>query len=574
MPRFDSAPHLCHDSRLSTLPRTIATMPESRSSAPSPAVTRLALRIIVIVYIVLGAMYAVGTPPWQVPDEPAHYNYVRHVATYGTLPELRPGDYPAAYLEEIKARRFSPELSIDAIRYESHQPPLYYVVAAMVHRLAVAWALPELITLRAFSVFLGAMALLITHRLVEALGSQSGGIDPVLPLGTVAFAAVLPMHVAMRAAVNNDTLSGLLVTMIAWRLIAMSSADWTPRRAVGIGALLGLALLTKMQSYVAFALVATALVWDLGYTRGWRPAGGWRRAIGLAAIAFGTALLMALSWLLRNADLYGATDLLGLARHDQVVEGQLTTSAYIAEHGWAALGTAFLRTTFQSFWGVFGWMGVPMQPRVYQALGGLSLLAAYGVALFAWRAWWQGAGRASPATSPRPQAGAISPPSAAPCPSSATDASPSVRAVGLVRRPASHQIRGLVLLAMWLGGTLAGYLWWNVSYLQHQGRYLFPAIVPLGLLATVGLREVYRRPPRGLYIVLAVGALALLVDGIIGGDVAWFGIALLATASGGLWAAPRLEARWPGSAIALTYAALAALTLYALPAYIIPYLSP
>ena len=30
-------------------------------------------------------------------------------------------------------------------------------------------------------------------------------------------------------------------------------------------------------------------------------------------------------------------------------------------------------------------MGVPMHSRVYQALGGLTLLAGYGVALHAWR---------------------------------------------------------------------------------------------------------------------------------------------------------------------------------------------
>ncbi len=203
---------------------------------PSPTVTRVALRVIVIAYIVFGAMYAVGTPPWQVPDEPAHYNYVRHVAAFGTLPELRPGDYPADYLEEIKARRFPPDLSIDPIRYESHQPPFVLILAAAVR---AAWRYRsdfELVVLRAFSVFLGAMTLLVAFRLVQALGSHDGGVDPVLALGTVAFAATLPMHVAMTAAVNNDALSGLLLTTIVWRLVVTSGRDWTPRRALGIGA--------------------------------------------------------------------------------------------------------------------------------------------------------------------------------------------------------------------------------------------------------------------------------------------------------------------------------------------------
>jgi hypothetical protein len=37
--------------------------------------------------------------------------------------------------------------------------------------------------------------------------------------------------------------------------------------------------------------------------------------------------------------------------------------------------------------------------------------------------------------------------------------------------------------------TLAVYLYYNVSFVQHQGRYLFPALVPLGLAAAVGIAQ-------------------------------------------------------------------------------------
>jgi len=527
---------------------------------------RVALRAIVIAYLIIGSMYAVATPPWQVPDEPAHYNYVRHVALYGTLPELRPGDYPAAYLEEIKARRFAPELSIEPIRYESHQPPLYYILAAALYRAASSLALPDLVVLRAFSVFLGALTLLVAFQLIHALGPR----DPVLALGASAFAAALPMHVAMSAAVNNDTLAGLFVATIAWRLIPMTAGDWTPRRALGLGALLGLAFLTKMQSYVAFAMVATALLWDLGYAQRWRPLGGWRRVAEVAVIVFGTALLMALPWLLRNTHLYGLDDPLGLARHDRVVAGQLTTGEFLAQRGWPALVTSFVRTTFQSFWGVFGWMGVPMPPRVYQALGVLTLLAAFGLGLYAWRAHkrsrlpeaegLQVARDGSQATaSAHPDAWNLEP------------AASSQLASHPERRRAT---RGRVLLLVWMLGTGAGYLWWNTTYLQHQGRYLFPAIIPIGLAVTVGLREVYRRPPRHLLPALGLAAATFIAVGMALGDVPWFAVALTALTGGTVWAAQHLEGRWPDSALALTYACLAALTLFALHAYVIPYLTP
>ncbi|MGB9578246.1 MAG: hypothetical protein ACPL3S_03140, partial [Halothiobacillaceae bacterium] len=70
------------------------------------------LGIILALYLALGSLYAVFTPSWQAPDEPAHYNYVRYLAEYGRLPILHFGDYPHAYLEQLKAAHFPPEMSI------------------------------------------------------------------------------------------------------------------------------------------------------------------------------------------------------------------------------------------------------------------------------------------------------------------------------------------------------------------------------------------------------------------------------------------------------------------------------
>ena len=86
--------------------------------------TRSVLAIIAV-YLVLAVLFAVYTPAWQNPDEPAHYNYVKYLADQHRFPVLKPGDYPGEYLEEIKAARFPPEMSVEAIRYEFHQPPLY-----------------------------------------------------------------------------------------------------------------------------------------------------------------------------------------------------------------------------------------------------------------------------------------------------------------------------------------------------------------------------------------------------------------------------------------------------------------
>ena len=37
--------------------------------------------------------------------------------------------------------------------------------------------------------------------------------------------------------------------------------------------------------------------------------------------------------------------------------------------------------------------------------------------------------------------------------------------------------------------TVAGYLWYNLTFVQHQGRYLFPALIPIGLAFSIGIDQ-------------------------------------------------------------------------------------
>ena len=72
----------------------------------------LVVALALVAYVVLALGYAIRTPVWQNPDEPAHFNYVVHVAETGTLPELRPGDWDAQLLERLKSGRLEPADSL------------------------------------------------------------------------------------------------------------------------------------------------------------------------------------------------------------------------------------------------------------------------------------------------------------------------------------------------------------------------------------------------------------------------------------------------------------------------------
>ena len=483
---------------------------------------------ITLLYATLGTLYAVLTPPWQVPDEPAHFNYVKYIATEGRLPELRQGDYPHDYLEELKRRRFPLDMPIDGIRYEFHQPPLYYLLLAPIYRLAGVYpSLPMLLTLRLCTLLLGVASLWVGYRVVGAIYPDR----PLLAVGTAGFAATLPMHLAMTAAVNNDVLAELLLGLVTLSLVTKGGMRWSMKRTMLLGALLGLCLLTKLQAYVGFGIALFALrydAWRLRHNSGAYP---WRLVFTRALILGGVALALASPWLLRNARVYGLDDLWAQGRHAEVVAGQLTTADYVTQVGLPTFLRRLVVTTFQSFWGQFGWMGVVLHPRFY--LGALALCGIAGLGLVHYAASWLRQGH---------------------------------------RLPLETR-RGLGLLAVWALLTTAGFVWYNLWYVQHQGRYLFPAIVPWGLFFALGMYQVLAPAMRITVLTLLVVLAGLLLSGLFTGDIKSFTLLLLALLALGLGIGHRLEERWPGTAMLLFFVCMGSIALTCLLGYIIPGLS-
>ena len=436
--------------------------------------TASALLLILVVYAALGTLFAVKTPPWQNPDEPAHYNYIAHIATESQFPVLQMGDYDEAYLQRLKAEKFPPDLSIAPIRYESHQPPLYYLLAAPVYWLSGG----RLLALRLFSVVLGGGVVLLIFLCARLTVPGS----PHIALGAAAFAAFLPMHVALMASVNNDALAELLIAATVLALLrwqdSVAAGDGGESRGytLATGVLIGLGFLTKATAYILLPIALIVVFF--------RPTGSLagrhlmsRNQLVRFALLIGPALLLGLPWWFRNSLLYGNLDILGLTWHDAVVTGQPTAAAWIAENGWGAYWQRAWAFTGKSFWGVFGWLGVFMDARIYTFFFTLSIMAAVGV-LTRWR----------------------------------TGVTKTDRLWSfLISSP------WMTLLLLWLA-AFAAYIWYNIGFIQHQGRYLFPALAAWSLLFAMGWWAVLERRASILAggILLAGGAVylmfSLLVD--------------------------------------------------------------
>ena len=373
--------------------------------------------LILLAYLAIGTLYAVHTPAWQVPDEPAHYNYIRALVETGRLPVLQPGDYDQSYLMELNARGFPADMAVDTLRYEGHQPPLYYLLATPLFVVSGG----SLLLLRLLSLVLGGATVLFAGLCAQALFPGNSAVA----LAVAGFVAFLPQRLAMMAAVNNDALAEMLMALGLWLLMRRRAA-WLA------GIVIGLAVLTKATVYVLVPLAVFALL-----LRARRGRWNWHELWQLMT----PILLLGALWWGRNLLVYGWPDVLGLQRHAQIVVGQPRSALWLQRYGIIEFGVRFARTSFQSFWGQFGWMGVPMGVRVYRLLAAFSLFIVAGLAIAFWH-----------------------------------------------RPPLSERQRdGVALLAVTAVTVLLQYLGYNLKFVQHQGRYLFPALVPLALLCAAGM---------------------------------------------------------------------------------------
>lgn len=394
-------------------------------------------------------------PDIGAPDERAHANYIQHLVDKASFPVL--GD-PAVDPGE---------------NYEAHQPPLFYALAAGWSKLVGAVPVDSSTggRIRWLNGLIGAVGVIGVYFL--ALWSTD---RPMLGVAAASFAALLPMNVALSGAISNDPLLiGLCTWCTAICCLAMRTG-WTMKLAVTVGALTGLALLTKTTALALLpAILAAALL-----NRERRPS--MRMALA-AGVAIAT---LSVPWFARNTSLYGdplgiqvfqksftgnpkADDIIAaLAQTHPTEDGQPNLSAGRSEYwkDWVGWWTA------RSFIGVFGYMDIFLNesslPRtardpntLYRV--GLAVLTVLAIG------WIWAIYQPEPGTDLR-----------------------------------VHLMLGVFTLMVALL-----FVRFNMQYFQAQARYLFPALAPVSLGFAMGAERLAARRA-GVAAAVFVAALGLL----------------------------------------------------------------
>lgn len=270
----------------------------------SDSATRLAwvgLIAILTVYVALATLQSFATRLQWGPDEPGHIIYVRSLAMDGRFPTLTHGEEENAYLPGA------------ARTHESHQPPLYYVAAAVVWRAfsrlpeqTVTFAdqtgaeqrflVPGAVRpVRLLSVAFGALALLLTWATARTVFPRR----PELWLAGLALTAFTPMFTYVNGVINNDSLLTVAFAATAWLWARMVRFGATPKDVLLLGAIVGLAMNAKETAVALVPLSVLALAVEPG-------AASWRaRVLHMAKVG---AIAVALSawWFVRKWLIYGS----------------------------------------------------------------------------------------------------------------------------------------------------------------------------------------------------------------------------------------------------------------------------
>jgi len=433
---------------------TATTSPHPpRSVFPS-----LALLGILGLYFFLGTVFGILAPALEKPDEEWHYAYIRYLAQQGTLPPIATDESQNPALQE------------------AGQPPLFYAAAAGVTRLFGLelpvlrlernphWGYPSRGTvndnknrfvhrpgewrsapLRTLLVLRLLSLVLGAGAVVSAYGLTRAVRAPTtVALAAALFVAAVPQLLFIAGSVSNDALITTLSGAALWALVVALRAI----RRVGpwliFGLLAGLASLTKVSGLL-LPVLGAAMAIIAGIRR--RDV---RIAVLGAAASLGGLLICTGWWYLRNTTLYG--DPLGLRIH-------------FAEYGrQEPLALSNLvnqaRSVETSFWAAFGWGNVTLPAWIYLGLRLTLLVALPGIALILFR----------------PQ-----------------------------RNGPRYDRIGLWAMTLCVAGVGAALAFWTRTIAASLGRLLFPALVPLAALLTMGWFRLWRRLP-----VIIVGALAVL----------------------------------------------------------------
>ena len=384
-----------------------SSAPVGRRSLPGLRRLPVAAWLCVLVALANGVAWSLITPPFEVPDENAHYAYVNQLASRGTLPHTirdeghlspaedamlaasgyyrvvgirgDPSPFTAVQQDEIDAvarANLSTAGTGDAL-VATASPPLYYLIQTVPFALAPGGTvLNRLAFMRVVSALLGGLTVLFVFMLLRELLPGTPG---AWTAGALAV-AFQPLFGFMSGGVSYDDLMYACSTGLLLAIVRAFRRGLTGRAAVEIGLALGLGLVGKvaMDGLVPAAALGLLILLVRAYRPGVAPPGGrsaalWASAATVLVAAIPVAAYLA--WNRTSAGRAGLTPQLSSAAGVPGLTYNLRAELsrvwqLFLPHLWLRPQFSYLplwQTWFRGTFGVFGWLDYSFSAAFFHA---------------------------------------------------------------------------------------------------------------------------------------------------------------------------------------------------------------
>ena len=339
--------------------------------------------LLAVLYASTALLWFVITPPFEAPDENAHYDFIAFLATEGRLPDASPATRASWNFQEWM------------------QPPLYYALIAPVVALAgpdrnvfllapvnpnrpqeggisprtFTWdgrrsrGIDTVFYARFMSLLMGGLTVLLIYwAAARVLPREQAGL-------TAAAVVFVPQYTYLAAALSNDTLASLLSAATVGLLLTIWQRPTLPLAlAAAIGLCAGAAVVSKIHTVFLFPTIAIATTF---HARS-QPV----RALTFLVVAAAGSFASAGWYFLRNIVVFG--DPLA-SRFKVELLGNVAQPSHLSLLD-PYFYTSFPSGMFRTFWASFGWVTIEPPDATmigYAAVSGLLLGAtlAYFIAL-------------------------------------------------------------------------------------------------------------------------------------------------------------------------------------------------
>lgn len=338
-------------------------------------------------------------PPWQYPDEQAHFAQVQDVAELGGVPQIGPNtSHEIAALEKLLGTErdgfgnnqftYHPlytnynsnnsvgpgEEEIVNLPHASRKilkkteatvnPPLYYFLSAQVYNIFSSGSLfTRIYAIRIFSAFLFIINIFFVFKTAELIFKSSK--THILTL--TALTAFMPMFVFSSTGILPDPLTNLLFTIALFLCIKILTFGLSKRNITGLVLIIILSGLTRQQFLILIPIGALTILFRL------------LKSPRYAKIAVPILILLPVLFYFTNT--FGTSlpiiNNFRIPDSDNLNFNLLTSSQFIPNFIWT------LKHTYSEvlpwYWGVYKWLSLTLPHVSYQIINRILLFSLIGI---------------------------------------------------------------------------------------------------------------------------------------------------------------------------------------------------